>query len=93
MKTSHILEGYGPLDIFLVEPKYKIARKKMKSAKKDGRILDVGRGYYPLFLTTVDFEEKYELDKNIETSATERIKEQQMHNGYQIIQGTNNIVC
>ena len=78
MKTPHIMKGYGPLDVFLAKQRYKVAKEKIKSTKKSGRILDVGCGSYPLFLTTVDFKEKYGLDKNIETSAIERIKEQQI---------------
>jgi hypothetical protein len=66
MKMSHILEGYDSLDVFLAKQRYKTAERKMRLAKKDGRILNIGCGCYPLFLTTVDFAEKYGLDKNIE---------------------------
>jgi len=78
MKTSHIVEGYGPLDVFLGKQRYKIAHKQIRSANKRGRILDIGCGSYPLFLMTIDFAEKYGLDKNIEVSAIERIKNHQI---------------
>lgn len=72
MKTSHIVEGYGPLDMFLAEQRYKVAKRRIYSAQKSGRILDIGCGSVPLFLTSVDFAEKYGLDKNIESGVTEQ---------------------
>ena len=73
---SHILEGYGPLDVFLAKQRYKIAKRKIPSSKKSGRILDIGCGCYPLFLTIVNFAEKYGLDKNIEPSIANKTKKQ-----------------
>jgi SAM-dependent methyltransferase len=74
MKTSHIVEGYGPLDVFLAKQRYKIAQRRINSAKKSGRILDIGCGSVPLFLTSVNFTEKFGLDKNIEASVAEEMK-------------------
>ena len=76
MKTPHLLKGYGPLDVFLAKQRYKAAKKRMKSAAKSGRILDIGCGCYPLFLTTVNLAEKYGLDKNIEYDAINNAKKQ-----------------
>jgi 2-polyprenyl-3-methyl-5-hydroxy-6-metoxy-1,4-benzoquinol methylase len=76
MKTSHIVEGYGPLDVFLAKQRYKVAKRKIYSAKKSGRILDIGCGCYPLFLITTDFAEKYGLDKNIEPSVANKMEKQ-----------------
>lgn len=45
-------------------------------AKKNGRILDIGCGSYPLFLLNADFTEKYGLDKVVETATEERAKQQ-----------------
>ena len=74
MRTSHILEGYGPLDVFLAKQRYKVARWQVKSVDKNDRILDIGCGGYPLFLTIVDFEEKYGLDKNITVGTEENAR-------------------
>lgn len=76
MKTSHIVEGYGPLDVFLAKQRYKVAKRKIYSAQKSGRILDIGCGSVPLFLTSVNFAEKYGLDKNIEARVAEEMKKQ-----------------
>jgi SAM-dependent methyltransferase len=76
MKMSHILEGYGPLDVFLAKQRYKVAKRKIHSAEKSGRILDIGCGCYPLFLTAVNFTEKYGLDKNIEAGVADEMKKQ-----------------
>jgi ubiquinone/menaquinone biosynthesis C-methylase UbiE len=76
MRTSHIVEGYGPLDIFLAKQRYKIAQRKIRLANKSGRILDIGCGSHPLFLTSVNFTEKYGLDKNIEARVTDEMKKQ-----------------
>jgi len=77
MKKPHILEGYGPLDVFLAKWRYRIAAKQMKLAqKKDGRILDIGCGSYPLFLTTISFREKYGLDKEVTAALESDVGEQ-----------------
>jgi len=72
MKTSHIVEGYGPLDMFLAKQRYKVAKRRIYSAQKSGRILDIGCGSHPLFLTNINFAEKYGLDKNIESCVTDQ---------------------
>ncbi|GAG35560.1 unnamed protein product, partial [marine sediment metagenome] len=76
MAASHMVRGYGPLDSFLAKQRYKAARRQIKSAQKNGRILDIGCGSYPLFLLNADFTEKYGLDKVVETATEERAKQQ-----------------
>ena len=68
MVASHIVRGYGPLDMFLAKQRYKIAKKQINSVRQRERILDIGCGSYPLFLTTVDFSEKYGMDKMVQTN-------------------------
>ncbi len=69
MKKPHVLEGYGLLDVFLAKWRYRVAGRQMKLAlKTNGRILDIGCGSYPLFLTTVHFKERYGLDKEVTTA-------------------------
>jgi ubiquinone/menaquinone biosynthesis C-methylase UbiE len=76
MATSRVVRGYGPLDLFLAKLRCKTAERLIILAGKNGRILDIGCGSYPLFLATIDFSEKYGLDRNIEDSTKKRMKEQ-----------------
>jgi len=62
-----IYEGCKRLDLFLSRQRCKIANRQIESVSKKGRILDIGCGRYPLFLTTVDFPERYGLDKDFGT--------------------------
>jgi ubiquinone/menaquinone biosynthesis C-methylase UbiE len=91
MKTSHIVEGYGPLDLFLARQRYRLVKRKIRLAKKTGRILDIGCGSYPMFLTLVDFREKYGLDKNIYSSAVERMKKKQIFLKNYVIEKINEL--
>lgn len=68
MAASRVVRGYGPLDMFLAEQRYKTARKQMRFAQQKERILDIGCGSYPFFLMSVDFSEKYGMDKIVQTN-------------------------
>jgi demethylmenaquinone methyltransferase/2-methoxy-6-polyprenyl-1,4-benzoquinol methylase len=68
MAASHIVRGYGPLDMFLAKQRYKIAKKQIKLVHQRERILDIGCGSYPFFLTTVDFSERYGMDRMVQTN-------------------------
>lgn len=76
MIRQNVVRGYGPLDVFLAKQRHKIAKKKIKSANKAGRILDVGCGNYPLFLLNINFSEKYGLDKIPQNKSDENIIKQ-----------------
>ena len=73
-----MVRGYGPFDSFLAKQRYKTAEKRIKLAKKSGRILDIGCGSYPLFLINlnIEFSEKYGLDKVVQTGIRDKVKEQ-----------------
>jgi 2-polyprenyl-3-methyl-5-hydroxy-6-metoxy-1,4-benzoquinol methylase len=75
MNQHRVVEGCGPVDLFLAKQRYKIACRQIKSAGGNGRILDIGCGGEPLFLRSVDFTEKYGLDKNIVSDGSERLTE------------------
>jgi len=75
MATPHVVRGHGLLDLFLAKQRYKIAKRLIELAKKNGRILDIGYGLEALFLANVDFSEKYGLDRDIETAARDRAKQ------------------
>lgn len=76
MAFSRVVRGYGPLDLFLARQRHKMAGRQIKLAQKNGRVLDIGCGPYPLFLTTIDFSEKYGLDREIEPDFDDEIKKQ-----------------
>jgi len=67
VEAKHIVRGYGPLDMFLAEQRYKTARRQIRFVQQRERILDIGCGSYPFFLTTVDFSEKYGMDKIVQS--------------------------
>lgn len=68
MNSKNVTRGFGLLESFLSMKRAKIARKIIKShSKGKKRILDIGCGSYPLFLRSVNFEEKYGLDKEVDT--------------------------
>ncbi|HUS72857.1 MAG TPA: class I SAM-dependent methyltransferase [Sedimentisphaerales bacterium] len=75
MKAPHVVRGYGPLDLFLAKQRCKAAKRQIKLAGKHGRILDIGCGAYPLFLVTIDFSEKYGLDKIAQNDHVSKVKE------------------
>ncbi len=74
MKSSRVVRGYGPLDLYLAKQRCKTANKQIILAGKNGRILDIGCGLYPLFLTTVNFAEKYGMDRTVPPDSCGEIK-------------------
>jgi hypothetical protein len=67
---SIVVNSVGRLHRRFVKPKQadRIADILVELLPEYGRVLDVGCGSYPMFLTMADFEEKYGLDKNIDTT-------------------------
>ena len=61
----HIVRGYGPLDLYLAKKRCKMAAWHLRDIHHRHRIIDIGCGAYPLFLTQIDFAEKYGVDKEI----------------------------
>jgi SAM-dependent methyltransferase len=70
----NVVRGYGPLDLFLAKQRCKTAVRQIKRVRNKRRILDIGCGSYPLFLTSIDFLEKYGLEKNIQPGLTEELR-------------------
>jgi hypothetical protein len=58
MKQPHIMKEYGPLDLWLAKKRYRMAQKLVSPVADRRRILDIGCGCYPLFLTVIHFAEK-----------------------------------
>ncbi|MFH1393048.1 MAG: class I SAM-dependent methyltransferase [Patescibacteria group bacterium] len=61
--NQNVTRGYGLLEKFLAKKRGKMADSLIPLSRRKGRILDVGCGSYPLFLLSIDFAEKYGLDK------------------------------
>ncbi len=74
-----VTRGYGFLEGFLAKQRVRIANKLIVPTYRKGRILDIGCGLYPYFLTNTDFSEKYGLDKINEREVCERIKSQKIN--------------
>ena len=62
-KKSSVTRGYGLLEKFLSQNRCRIANRLINPEYRSGRILDIGCGVYPLFLTNTQFAQKYGLDK------------------------------
>ena len=56
--------GEGMLENFLAVQRARLADSQIADHLRRGRILDVGCGFRPYFLSTINFQEKFGLDKN-----------------------------
>lgn len=61
-----VTRGEGRLESFLAKKRAGKANVLVPEALRGGRVLDVGCGSFPYFLTQTGFSEKYGLDKGIE---------------------------
>ena len=59
-----VTRGGGLLENFLAHERVRQAKKLIGKESRSGRILDIGCGRFPLFLTETDFGEKYGVDKS-----------------------------
>ena len=63
-----VTRGSGLLEVFLAKKRAKLANSWIAKSHRSGRILDVGCGSYPYFLTTTKFKEKYGIDPSVNLS-------------------------
>lgn len=63
MGDRHVTRGNGILEGFLAKQRAGMADALIPASPRKGRILDLGSGTYPFFLTTIQFAEKHGLDK------------------------------
>jgi ubiquinone/menaquinone biosynthesis C-methylase UbiE len=61
--TGAVTRGKGLFEGFLARQRALLADRLIPEAARSGRILDIGCGTFPLFLTMVRFHEKHGLDK------------------------------
>jgi len=72
MKDS-FTRGHGFLEGFLSKQRAKIANNSISDSLRDGRILDLGCGYYPYFLSSIKFKEKFGLNNSFAKESVEGI--------------------
>ena len=51
------------MENFLANERYKVVKKVLMNFKNKNRVLDIGCGSYPKFLVSLDFKEKFGIDK------------------------------
>jgi len=64
--TNHFTRGSGILEGFLSKKRADKANSLINTKLREGRILDVGCGSYPYFLTETNFKEKFGIDPSLE---------------------------
>lgn len=66
--------GSGLLENILSKKRTKLALSKIPEDYYSGKILDIGCGLYPYFLSKIKFKEKYGLDKDVVNIRNGKIK-------------------
>ncbi len=63
MSNEKATRGYGLLEGYLAKKRAHVANKLIQNNCRQGKILDIGSGSYPLFLINTEFSEKYGIDQ------------------------------
>jgi len=71
--SGRVTRGHGLLEGFLARQRGKMANRLIPEAARGGRILDIGCGSYPLFLTQTEFAEKHGIDRTPNTAQPDGI--------------------
>src|SRR5680860_1278407 len=66
--------GHGLLEKFLAKKRAEKANSLISENLRKGRILDIGCGTTPYFLTNIEFKRKYGIDPFIKQSSNKNIK-------------------
>lgn len=66
--TNRVTRGSGLLEGFLAACRARIAEKNLPQTLRSGRILDIGCGSQPYFLSKIEFAEKYGIDPSVDQS-------------------------
>lgn len=61
--STHTTRGHGVLEPFLARQRARRANKMIPNKLRSGRILDIGCGSFPYFLSHVYFQEKFAIDQ------------------------------
>ncbi len=65
MSGDRVTRGHGVLEPMLSKLRAQMANSLIEPKQRLGRLLDVGCGSYPFFLSTTEFSEKHGLDKMV----------------------------
>lgn len=71
--NAHTTRGYGLLEPFLAHKRARVANQLIPARLRLGRILDIGCGSYPYFLSHTYFEEKFAIDQLSKPEAVSNI--------------------
>ena len=66
MSDNNYTRGNGLFEKVLAVKRSEIANKLILNKHREGRLLDIGCGNYPFFITKTGFKEKYGIDKIID---------------------------
>jgi len=61
--TDRVTRGHGLMEGFLARQRVKMADHLIPDRAREGRVLDIGCGSYPLFLSQTRFAEKHGIDR------------------------------
>ena len=76
MPESKPTRGFGLLEGFLARKRSRMANRLIPPGHRESRVLDIGCGTHPLFLLNTQFAEKFGLDKVVEGSLCDALKEE-----------------
>jgi SAM-dependent methyltransferase len=65
----NVTRGYGLLERFLAKKRAQKANNLIPQTYRNGKILDIGSGAYPVFLLTTSFLKKFGVDKTFHVSS------------------------
>jgi SAM-dependent methyltransferase len=71
LTKERVTRGTGLLEGFLAKKRIKMANSLIPNSCRQGSILDIGCGAYPLFLLKTEFRQKVGIDKGIDVSYLE----------------------
>jgi len=73
LKADPPTRGHGALEAYLARKRAQKANQLIPEQQRRGRLLDVGCGSYPYFLTTTRFAEKWGIDQVFHAESTLRL--------------------
>src|SRR5215213_6615621 len=75
---AHATRGDGLLEGFLARLRARRAEALISPSSRQGRILDIGCGSFPLFLSRAPFNSKYGIDRVIDPDAIRELADRGM---------------
>ncbi len=72
---TQVTRSYGLLEGILAKERCRIANRLIPAEKRSGKLLDIGCGSHPLFLTNTEFNGKFGLDKMVRPEQKVVLKE------------------